>query len=241
MAFKSNQGDEMFQSFKAHGWSEIVVETRNHTKELHELSVDEIKAVLQVYADRTSELNKKEGVEQVCIIKDNQRSEFDHSYSKVFTLPIVPKKMKEKMEKLNDYRYKHDSCLYCDIIKKEKNSPRVIFENDHFICFVPFAPEHEYELMIIPKKHYSEMHDMNDFEMFTLAETIKSSILRLSAAIKPLRYCMAFYLKPKNEKDFHFHITIVPKQQRSSIGESYWLDLHKNTPEDIAKILKGKS
>lgn len=240
MAFKLNKNDSILQSFKAHGWSEVVVETRDHTKDLHELSADEIKGILQIYSDRTKELSKKDGVEQVCITKDNQRAEFDHSYSKVFTLPIIPKKMKEKLEKFSDYQYKNESCLYCDVIKNEKNSPRFIFENDCFTCLVPFSPTQEYEIMIVPKKHYANLYDMNDFEIFTLAETIKNILTRLSAATKPLRYWMVFYLKPKNEKDFHFHIGIGQKLVHSTLGDGYGLRLQKTPPEDIAKILRGK-
>jgi UDPglucose--hexose-1-phosphate uridylyltransferase len=241
MAFKLNQNSNILQSFKAHGWSEVVIETRSHTKELHELNIDEIKAVLQIYADRSKAIENKEGVEQVCITKDNLRTEFDHSYSKVFTLPIVPKKMKEKVDRFNDYHYKNESCLYCDLIKNERNSPRIIFENDHFICFVPFSPIQEYEVMIVPKKHCSNIYDLNEFEIFTLAETLKNVLTRMSAVIKPLKYWMVFYLKPNKEKDFHFHIGLGPKSARSTVGDGYSLHVCKIAPEDAAGILRGKS
>lgn len=241
MAFKLSRSENNLQSYKAHGWSEIVIETRNHTKEFHELTIDEIKAVLQVYADRSKELGKKDGVEQVCIAKDNQRIDFDHSHSKIFTLPVVPKEMKEKMEKFNDYQYKNESCLYCNMIKVEKNSPRFIFENDHFLCFVPFVTKQEYELVVAPKKHYTDIHELNEFELFTLAETLKNALTRLSVAAKPLKYWMVFYIKPNKEKDFHFHIGIGTRSAYSTVGEGYGLHVHRVTPEDIAKILKGKS
>lgn len=240
MMFKLDKSG-LYQSFKAHGWSEVVIETRDHIKELHELSIDEIKAVIQVYAERTKELNKKEQVEQVCIAKDNLRTEFNHSYSKIFTLPVVPTKMKGKIQSFMDYQYKNEKCLYCDLIEDGKNSPRLIFENDHFVCMTPFAQELDYETWILPKKHYCCVSELNEFEIFTLAETIKNTLMRLSAAVKPMRYGMYFYIKPTNEKDFHFHVILNQKTLHSSICEGYGVSLNRVSPEEVSKILRGKS
>ncbi|MDD5182137.1 MAG: hypothetical protein PHC66_03130 [Candidatus Nanoarchaeia archaeon] len=241
MIFKIDESRPLYQSFKAHGWSEIVIETRDHLKELHELTIDEIKAVLQLYINRVIDLNKKEQVEQVCIAKDNLKHDFNHSYSRIFTLPVIPKKMKEKLQSFSDYQIKNESCIYCDLIREEKNSPRFIFENEHFICTTPFSQTLDYETWIMPKKHTSCISELNEFEIFSLAEVIKNIMMRLSAAIKPLRYGMCFYIKPKNEKDFHFHVVINQKSVRSSIDEGYGLSLNKVSPEDVSKILRGKS
>jgi UDPglucose--hexose-1-phosphate uridylyltransferase len=241
MKFKVDESKQLYQSFKAHGWSEIVIETRDHVKELHELSIEEIKAVIQLYIDRIKSLNKKEQVEQVCIVKDNLRKDFNHSYSRIFTLPIIPTKIKEKLQSFSDYHYRNESCLYCDIIKNAKTNPRFIFENDYFVCLTPFAQELDYEVWILPKKHYCCVSELNEFEIFTLAETIKNTIMRLSAAVKPLRYGMYFYIKPANEKDFHFHIILNQKTLHSSIGEGYGISLSRFSPEEVSKILRGKT
>ncbi len=229
-----------FKSFSAHGWSEIVVETRDHTKELHELTSEEIKDVLLIYINRVKYLRSLEKVEFVGIIKDNLHLDFDHSYSRVFTLPIIPEYTKMKMALFNDYFFKNEKCMYCDIIKNEKESPRFIFENESFVVFVPFSPKNNYEVWIIPKKHYACISELNEFETFTLAETIKNILTRLSIVITPFRYGIAFHLKPNNEKDFHFHIEIFQKTFHPTLKEGYGMNLCKITPENIAKILRGK-
>ena len=136
--FKFEGNGELFQSFNAHGWSEVVVETKDHVKELHELTAEEIKNILLVYINRINELKKRENVEQICIFKDNLRLEFEHSYSKIVTLPIITKKIKEKLDKFNDFRFKHEECLYCNLIKSKGLGSRTILENDHFVCLVPY-------------------------------------------------------------------------------------------------------
>ena len=238
--FKIKENERIYETFSAHGWSEIVTETRDHAKELHELSADEIKNILLVYINRVKELQKRENVEFIGILKDNLHIEFNHSYSRILTLPIVPEYIKEKINKFNDYLFKNEKCLYCDLIKKEKESPRFIFENDSFIAFVPFSQINNYEVWILPKKHYQSITDLSTFEVFTLAETIKNILSRLKAALSPFQYGMAFYIKPKNEKDFHFHIKIFQKTIPPTLKESYGINLCKLTPENVAKILRGK-
>ena len=238
--FKLRENNPLFESFSAHGWSEIIVETRDHTKELHELSSEEIKNVLMIYKERIKELRKRENVEFVGILKDNLHTEFAHSYSRIFTLPILPNITKSKVTNFNNYQFKNEKCLYCDILQKEKEGPRVIFKNDDFVVFAPFSPENNFEVWIMPKKHYACISELEEYEIFTLAETLKNILTRLSVALEPFRYAMVFHLRANNEKDFHFHIQIFQKTVRSSLKEGYDINLCKLSPENIAKILRGE-
>lgn len=230
----------VFKSFNAHGWSEVVVETREHTKEFHELSPEEIKNVLLLYQKRIAELKSRENVEFIGIVKDNLQMDFSHSYSKIFTLPIVPEYSKEKSIAFNDYKFKNEKCLYCDMLASESSSPRLVFENEHFSVFVPFSQRNSHETWIVPKKHFSCITELNEFEVFSLAETIKNLLTRFSVISNPFRYGMVYHLKPINEGDFHFHIEIFQKTIQSSTKEGYSIGFCKISPENTAKMLRGK-
>jgi UDPglucose--hexose-1-phosphate uridylyltransferase len=237
--FKLKSSTESTETYSAHGWSEVIVETRDHNKELHELSSEEIKNVLLVYMNRIPAFRKKDNVAHVCILKDNLRNEFNHSYSKLVTLPIVPEKAKEKTQRFNDFQFKHSECLYCNIIEKEKNSQRSILENDQFIVLAPYVQNNPHEVLILPKKHHTCISEMNQFEAFTLAETIKNVLTRLSVVLNPFKYSMVFHLRPNQEKDFHFHIAMGQKTLHPTLQEGYGLKLSRTTPEETAKLLRG--
>jgi len=237
--FKPKESGDVIQSYSAHGWSEVVVETRDHNKEFHELNSEEIKNVFLVYINRLKAMRQKENVAHVCIVKDNLRSDFNHSYSKIVTLPVVPEKTNEKMKRFNDFHFKHEDCLYCNIIRKERATSRNVFENDSFIVLAPYAQRLPYEVLILPKKHHTCLSEISEFEIFTLAETVKNILTRLSRIINPFRYSMVFHLRPNQEKDFHFHITIGQKTLHQTLHEGYGIGLSKITPEDTAKMLKG--
>jgi UDPglucose--hexose-1-phosphate uridylyltransferase len=238
--FKLKEDKEFTQSFSAHGWSEIVIETRDHTKELHELTSEEIKNVLLAYSNRIKELRKREGVEYIGITKDNMHHEFDHAYSRIFTLPIVPRNAKEKQITFNDYWFKNEKCFYCDLIERERESSRLLLENESFVALVPYAPRNDFEIWILPKKHYTCISELNEYELFHLAEAIKNILTRLNAAISLLQYGIVFYNRPNKEKDFHFHVSIFQKKPKSTLQEGYDIFLAKISPENIAKILRGK-
>ncbi len=238
--FKISESEKLFTAIKAHGWSEVVIETRDHTREFHELTSEEIKNVLTVYKNRVNALRKRENVEFIGILKDNMNIEFEHSYSKIFTLPIVPESIKEKINTFNDYQYKTEKCIYCDIAKKEEKGPRHILSNDSFIAFAPFSQTENFEVLVVPKKHHTCINELNEFEIFNLAEILKNLLTRLKAAINPFKYGIVFYLRPNKEKDFHFHIKIFQKTFHSTLDEGYGIYLSKLSPESVAKILRGK-
>lgn len=234
------KGNGFLTSFNAHGWSELIVETREHTKELHELTTEEISKVLLIYQKRISELIGKENVEFIGIVKDNLKLEFEHSYSKIFTLPILPKLIREKLNAFSDFMYKNEKCLYCEIVEREKKSPRFVFENESFVAIVPFSQRNIYSTWIIPKAHRQSIVNLTKIELFHLSEMIKNLLKRFSIVLSPFKYSIVFYIKPKNEEDFHFHIEIFQKTINPSIKDGYGINLFRFSPESIAKILRGK-
>lgn len=238
--FKLKEKDDILKKYTSHGWSEIIIEHREHTKELQELSSEEIKNILLVYIDRIKSMKDRENVELIGIIKDNMKMDFEHSNSKIFTLPILPDIIKNKMDNFNDYKFKNETCFYCDLIEKEKSSPRFIFENKSFVVISPYNQENNYEVTIFPKEHHTCLTDLNEFEIFTLAETIKNVLTRMKIVISPFKYSMVFYIKPCKNEDFHFHIKIFQKTIQHSLKEGYDINLCKLSPESIAKILRGK-
>ncbi len=238
--FKLKNKDGIFKKYTSHGWSEIIIENRDHTKELHELTSEEIKNILLAYIDRIKSMRERENVEFIGLTKDNLKVEFEHTHSRIFTMPVIPEIIKEKINNFNDYKFKKENCFYCDLIEKEKNSPRRIFDNKSFIVFSPFSQRNDYEIWILPKKHHTCLTKLNEFEIFTLAETIKNILTRMKIALKPFKYSMIFYLKPNKNDDFHFHISIFQKRLSSSLKEGYGIGLCRLSPENIAKILRGK-
>ncbi|MCS7215345.1 MAG: histidine triad nucleotide-binding protein [Thermodesulfovibrio sp.] len=51
-------------------------------------------------------------------------------------------------------------CIFCRIVRKEINS-NIIYEDDTVLAFEDIAPQAPVHILVIPKKHYSTLLDMD--------------------------------------------------------------------------------
>lgn len=63
-------------------------------------------------------------------------------------------------------------CLFCRIVNKELGA-EVLMENDYFIAFNDINPKAPVHVLIIPKKHYKDITDMDGDIIAKLPDFIK--------------------------------------------------------------------
>lgn len=230
--------DNTFYTFSnAFGKHEIIVETPEHNKQLWDLSADDIKGVLKIYIDRINALRKEPGIKYVAVFKNHGKeggTSIVHSHTQVIAINHVPKAVREEAEASK----KFDSCPYCRIIESEKNSYRRCFENEAFVAFCPYASRFNYEIWVMPKKHFRSIDEMDDPQLGKLAEIMK----RILAKLRELACSFNFYLHYAPEgDDLHFHIEFAPR-----IATWAGFELLTGTiinsvpPEDAAKFYRGE-
>lgn len=52
-------------------------------------------------------------------------------------------------------------CIFCKIANKEINS-EIVYENENVVAFKDINPEAKIHILIVPKKHYETILDVND-------------------------------------------------------------------------------
>lgn len=57
-----------------------------------------------------------------------------------------------------------NNCIFCKIAKKELQA-QIIFENEEFIAFNDTKPVSPVHTLVIPKKHYKNLLEVNDASM----------------------------------------------------------------------------
>ncbi|WP_353684859.1 histidine triad nucleotide-binding protein [Thermodesulfovibrio sp. 3907-1M] len=55
------------------------------------------------------------------------------------------------------------NCVFCKIIKKEIPS-KIVYEDELVLAFEDIAPQAPIHILVIPKKHYSTLLEMNEEE-----------------------------------------------------------------------------
>lgn len=228
-------------NLKAYGKQEVIIETPEHKKELHELSLEHIVEVLDVYIERFVTLSSLKGICYTLVFKNEggkAGASIPHTHSQVIALPMIPPKLAEEAAAMDDYNRTHNSCPYCDIIKSEKNGPRVIWEDDHLFVLSPYASDSPYGAWFIPKRHIHSIDFLRENEKISFAHAFKKVLKRLDDIDVPYNY---FF---QNSLDVEAHHMVLKLAPRPNVWAGLELGtgviINPVTPEDAAKFYREK-
>jgi len=225
---------------KAYGAQEVIIETPDHKKELHNLSEAQIEQLLKMYAKRTQALSKIKNIEYILCFK-NQGSKAGasivHAHSQIFATDILPPEIKEELELARQHRLKNKICAYCDIIKKEMKSPRKIYEDKFVAAFAPYASQYHYEAWIFTKRHLDNITKLNDNEFKSFAKALKKILLKLNKLNLSFNY---FLHQVVSDAGQHFYLKIQPRDSVwAGVELGSGLVINSVSPEQAAKFFRG--
>lgn len=224
---------------KAYGAQEVIIETPDHKKELHDLPEAQIEQLLRMYAKRTAALSKIKNIEYILCFK-NQGSKAGasivHAHSQVFATDMMPPDINEELELARGYREKYETCAYCDVIEKELKSPRKIYEDKIIAAFAPYASQFHYEAWIFTKRHLDNITKLNDAEFKAFAHALKKILLKLSQLNLSFNY---FLHQAVADADQHFYLKIQPRDSVwAGVELGSGLVINSVAPEQAAKFMR---
>ena len=218
------RGHGLYDVCYSYGSHEVVVETLRHIANMADLSLEQIKGVLQTYALRMQEHRKDPCIEYILAYKNygvaaGSRN-IGHSRSQIMAVPVLPMRVKDKISGAKKYFDYHERCLFCDMIAHEKASgERVVLENEHFIVFTPFASRFPFETWILPKNHHCDFADGIKGQEKSLAGIMKDILSRFKIGLNDPAYNYIIQTSPvKNasafKEHYHWHIELIPRLTR---------------------------
>ncbi len=241
-------GVGMFDMMNGVGEHEVIIESTDHDKQLADISVDQIKKVVEVYKRRSITLGSDERFRYVLIFKNYglaAGASLEHSHSQLISLPIVPRRVMEELECAHKYFDYKERCLFCDILRQEGYyRHRDICENDDFLAFCPFASRSAFEISIIPKKHQAYFTDIEDTQIESYSFMLKEILMRMKKVLNYPPYNFIIHTTPLNgnndvQEYYHWHVEIMPKLSRIAgfeWGSGFYIN--PTSPETAAKYLR---
>lgn len=199
--------NKYYTSSSAYGEHEVVVECKEHDKQLWDLGEKQITKLLKVYNERIEKLSKKKNIKYVQLFKNHGReggTSLIHSHTQITSLTQIPQVVQEEALAVK----KHKSCPYCKIIELEKKSERLCFENSSFVAFAPYAARFNYEVWFFPKRHVKTMKELEEHEFEDLARLMKKVLTKLKTINASYNYFVHYAPKGSN---LHFHIELTPR------------------------------
>lgn len=224
---------------KAYGTQEVIIESRDHSKEMAELSEAEIENILRMYASRTAELQKNDKIDYILCFK-NQGSKAGasivHAHSQVFASHVIPPDVHAELGLAQNYEVKHKICAYCDIVKKEMKTERKIFEDKNVAAFCPYASEFHYEAWIFTKRHLDNITKLNDDEIKSFARALKIILGKLHALDLSFNY---FLHQVVSDRSQHFYLKIQPRDSIwAGVELGSGMVINSMPPEEAARYYR---
>ena len=217
------------------GYHEVVV-TRDHYNQIALMEKMEIAEIFDAYQERYLDLMNKKTVNYISVFHNHGNeagASIVHPHSQIMGIPVVSPYLKLELEGAEKY-YRHSRhCVYCVMSEYESQAQkRVVFENDKFIAFCPFASRAAFEVWVMPKKHSPYYERITDKDKPELAEVFQRTMSSIYNSLGDPAYNFYIHTSPCDGKDyphFHWHIEILPHT-------STWAGFELQTGIEISTI-----
>lgn len=134
-------------------------------------------------------------------------------------------------------RLKEENCIFCKIVNNDIPSKKV-FENDKFLAFLDIFPILEGHTIIIPKKHFRNIEDIDDSTLAELYLLVKKIATRIHKSLKLEGYnILQNNFKAAGQEINHIHIHIIPRKMNDK-RFSIKIPRDQATSQELENVLK---
>jgi len=129
-----------------------------------------------------------------------------------------------------------NNCIFCKIVSGEISSYK-IYEDDNYLAFLDIFPATDAYTLIIPKKHYRWVWDVENIgEYFEVVKKIVNHYRNVAGH-------ESMYSMIIGEEVPHAHVRIFPGDDKDHSNKLYTFleDTKSNKPMDIAKAREIQS
>src|SRR5207302_10632666 len=120
-----------------------------------------------------------------------------HSVSELIAMAVVPPALKQKLEVARDFYERKKRAIFGDMLRDEvRAGSRLVYENNGFAVFCPYASRTPFELAIYPKRQCADFHGVTEQETAQLADALKSALQKLVTALDSPPYNLMLFTAP---------------------------------------------
>ncbi len=228
------------------GLHEVIIDTPLHNTSIANLPISNVEAILTAYKRRFLDYYQIPYIEHVIIFKNHglrAGTSLQHPHSQIVGTPVIPGRLKSRIEDALKYYDDFGECLYCLILREELDEGvRVISQNDSFAAFIPYSALSPFHIWIFPKRHRACFGSITDSELHDLASILKETLKRLHRGLGNPDFNYAIHSLSPQEcavKYFHWYLSIVTRVTRTAgfeIGTGMYIN--PSVPDSSAKFLR---
>jgi UDPglucose--hexose-1-phosphate uridylyltransferase len=245
-----------YRAMEAVGYHEVLA-TRHHNQVEALLSKRELALELEALVLRYRQLQTKASVNYIQIIKNHGAAaggSIEHPHHQIFTTPVLPDGVQDSLMGTQKYAHTHQGeSVYTVMFKFETASrERLVYENEDFIAFCPYASHIPFEVKILPKQPEPFFEKLSPKLRESLADILQQVLGQLYTGLGDPPYNYYIHSAPCDRtgkvcdldicEKFRWHIDITP---RLNIWGGFELgtgiEINSMPPEEAAAFLREQT
>ncbi|WP_299507808.1 UDP-glucose--hexose-1-phosphate uridylyltransferase [uncultured Roseobacter sp.] len=219
---RANFSNGPFQTQAVSGTARVVCFSERHDLTLPELSVSEIRQVVNLWADQIEELGKTYQWVQVFENKGEVMGcSNPHPHGQIWASDFLPNEaLREDHSQARMLKETGVNLLVDYAEVESEDGARTVVENRDWIAVVPFWASWPFETLLLPKRHVPRLPDLTSLERRSLSEALKSLCTKYDNLFETeFPYSMGWHGAPhtaKPIKHWQLHAHFYPPLLRSA-------------------------
>ncbi|MDP1629355.1 MAG: DUF4921 family protein, partial [bacterium] len=230
------------------GFHEVVI-TRDHHRHWALFSQKEAELVVRAYQERYLGLMKDKCVRYIAIFHNHgiaAGASIYHPHSQIVAIPVIDPDVSRSLLGSANYHHENQKCVHCVMVNFERDEKiRLIYENQFFVAFCPFASRAAFEVRIFPKIHEPCFEQIDEDQRIYFAEALRVSLRKIYKGLKNPAYNFFIHTAPvtsrpaKDYYHYHWHLEILPKTSTWAGFElGAGIEISTIEPEKAAEYLR---
>jgi UDPglucose--hexose-1-phosphate uridylyltransferase len=231
------------------GACEVLISSPDHRAPTSQLPGRQVEEIVQSYIDRYHYHAANPALEQVLILYNHGRpagASLEHPHSQLYAIGVESPNLMDEIAGAERFRQANRACVFCRTLADERQAgARIIFENEAFVVFAPYAARTPFETWIMPRRHAASFGDIDSAtEKGAFAEALQLTLKALHEGLNdpPFNYFIhSAPLQADVSAAYHWHLELIPKLSTAAgfeLGTGMWINVVR--PEDSAAFLRER-
>ncbi|CAB1060867.1 Galactose-1-phosphate uridylyltransferase (EC [Olavius sp. associated proteobacterium Delta 1] len=244
----------LLKSGAARGTCKVVCFSPQHNMTLPEMSEAGIRAVVDTWAEQTSQLGHSYRWVQVFENKGAVMGcSNPHPHGQIWAVNVLPNEPAKEDRQQQTYFQEHKKPLLTDYARVEiERKERLVIQNAHWLAVVPYWAIWPFEILLLPRRHVLRIFDLNGAERDALADILKRLLTRYDNLFEvSFPYSMGWHGAPTDHNDYDYwqlHAHFYPPLLRSATVKKFMVGYEMSaepqrdlTAEQAVQRLRGLS
>jgi UDPglucose--hexose-1-phosphate uridylyltransferase len=222
-----DSGHPLLRTESVQGACRVICFSPRHDLTLPEMKIEEIRMVIDVWAEQATELGQNYRWVQVFENKGAiMGCSNPHPHGQIWGSSTLPNEPTKEERQQRAYFTEHGSPLLVDYANLETTKQeRIVVENEDWLAVVPYWAVWPFEILLLPRHHVLRLPDLNDTGRNALADILKRLLTKYDNLFETsFPYSMGWHGAPFGDGDYshwQLHAHFYPPLLRSATVKKF--------------------